>query len=216
MINETHVMELEHALITRAEALAAEYRARGESGRDRILREANQRLQLREEREVLAAKAMADRIYQQRVQAGELKLQGGMDRLRWTLVQGVMDNVREQLRTLVKDEKRYLSILGALLARAARGIEAECLVARLNRTDIARLGERWDVWCAEWVKGKEIRLDPEPIECIGGVLVQDAEVRVRVDNTFDGRLERMQDELHQVILERLFAGLPEAGAFFNG
>lgn len=216
MINETHILELEHALIARAEALAAEYRARGEASRDRILREVHEKLRLREEREMLAAKALADRSYQQKVQAGELKLQGGLDRLRWTLVQGVMDSARERLNDLARDEGRYLPVLGALLARAAAGIEGAALVARVNRADHARLDARWKDFCEQWVKGREIALDPDPIDCIGGVLVQDAQARVRVDNSFDGRLERMQEELHQVILERLFAGLPESGAFFNG
>jgi vacuolar-type H+-ATPase subunit E/Vma4 len=35
--------------------------------------------------------------------------------------------------------------------------------------------------------------------------VRSADGKIGVDNTFEGRLERMQDDLHRVVTERLFA-----------
>ena len=50
------VEELEQAILAQANRLASEYRERAERSRDNILREAGERLHLREEREVLLAK----------------------------------------------------------------------------------------------------------------------------------------------------------------
>ena len=55
------VEELEAAILARAHRLASEYREGAEQSRDNILRNASQQLHLREEREVLLAKAQAER-----------------------------------------------------------------------------------------------------------------------------------------------------------
>lgn len=216
MINETQIKELESALRARAEALAAEYRARGEAERERIIRDMQEKLRRREQREVQAAKALADRTYQQRVQAGELKMQAAMDRLRWTLVEGVIEAAKTRLRELAADEAAYLPHLGALFAAAVGAIPGRALVVRVNRQDQQRLARDWAGWCRQWAPGRELRLDDEPLDCLGGVLVEDEDRRVRVDNTFEGRIERLGDTLQQLILERLFVSVPEMGAFANG
>ena len=43
---------------------------------------------------------------------------------------------------------------------------------------------------------------------LGGILVRSDDNRIRVDNTFEGRMERLGRGLHQIIIERL---LPEGG-----
>ena len=84
---DQQVENLEKALLERATHLARNYIQRAEQQRDEIEREANERLRIREEREVLAARAEADRLYQQRVQASELRLQAKLDETRWDMIQ---------------------------------------------------------------------------------------------------------------------------------
>ncbi len=216
MINETHILELEEALLARAKALAEEYHEHGQRSRERIIQNANEKLRLREEREMLVAKALADRTYQQHVQAGELKLQARMDRLRWALVQGVLDQAKDKLARLVDDETRYLPVLGGLLAQAASGIERDELTAQMSVADHARLAKRWAQWSGEQVPEKSIELSAEPLQCSGGILVLSRDGRIRVDNTFEGRLERLGRDLEQVITERLFAGVADTGVSLGG
>ena len=97
MSPRAEIDELESALLERAKALAAEYLAQAESERHRIVAEANDRLQLREEHEILAAKAAAERAFRRRMQAAEIKEQEELDRLRWSLVRDVMDRLQKQL-----------------------------------------------------------------------------------------------------------------------
>lgn len=197
--------ELEAALLARAQRLAEDYLSRARHSRDHIIEEANDRLHLREEREVLAAKAMAERVYRRRVQASELKLQGDLDRRRWEWVQAVIGDLQQHLMEFATDEARYLSVLQRLLGAAARVIEQKELVAELNPQDLSRLEGRWESFAAEAVPDKHITLSPKPLRCSGGVRVMSKDQCIRVDNTFEGRLDRLTESLYQIIVEQLFA-----------
>ncbi|CAK0741096.1 V-type ATP synthase subunit E [Gammaproteobacteria bacterium] len=215
-----NVEELERALLARAQTLAEEYLERARRSRDRILDEENERLRLREEREVLAAKALAERTYRRQVQQAELARQEEFERLRWTLIRGVMDILLEQLAHIAYDEERYLPILAQFLRHAVHAIESQDLVCEINTTDLHRLRTRWDSFVRETVPDCQITLHQEPRNCIGGLLLRTADDRIRVDNTFEGRLARMEEQLERVIRDRLFAtagsatGVAHFGALF--
>ncbi len=198
------VEELESAILERAERLAGEYRERAERSRERILREAAEQLRLREEREVLVAKAMAERNYRRKVQASELKLRAHMDHLRWNLVRGVEQRMEERVQDFAKNQDEYDKALQGYLAQAARLIEQDRLVAELNARDHRRLQANWDAFVTEVGTDKQIELAAEPIDSLGGVRVSSPDGRIRLDNTFEGRRDRLRPMLHQVIVERLF------------
>jgi V/A-type H+-transporting ATPase subunit E len=201
------VEELESAIMERANRLATEYRQRAEHSRDNILRDAHERLHLREEREVLLAKSKSERIYRRLVQANELKLHKEMDHLRWNLVQGVQEQLCERMKALTGDRARYRELIKSWLAHAGNQFHRKQLVARVNASDLQWLQEEWEVLARAALPDKEVTLSTLPIETLGGILLQSEDNRVRLDNTFEGRLERLGPELHQVIIERL---LPNA------
>lgn len=207
------VNELESAILARAHALAAEYRKRAKRSTENILRDASERLHLREEREVLVAKALAERAYRRMVQSNELKLHKQMDLLRWNLVQGVLDRLSERMEELVQDEENYLLLLRAFVIQGATRVERDELAVEVNATDLRRLQGVWDESYGKLVAGKILILAEEPIATVGGALVRSTDNRIRVDNTFEGRLQRLHHELHQRIVERLLpAGNADLGA----
>jgi V/A-type H+-transporting ATPase subunit E len=210
------VQELEKAILARAERLAGEYRERAQRSRDNILREAAERLRLREQREESIAKALGERAFRQQVQASELKLQSQLDRVRWNLVTDVERRLRERMQAFVADEASYDATLKAYLAQAAGAIESDELVAELNRKDRDRLQPGWEAMVAEAAPRVTVRLADETIECLGGLRVTSSDGRIRVDNTFEGRLERLRPRIQQVILERLLPGGLETGSVFGG
>lgn len=216
MSSESQTRELEAALLTRARALVREHLEKGAEARRRILAECGSRLRLKEEKEILAAKADADRLYRQRVQAAEIHMQGELDRLRWTLVQAVMDEVSVRLATLAQDEKAYLPVLAGYLSQACRSIGAEELVAEFNALDHQRLAPRWEAFAREAAPGKRVMLHPTPLPASGGVIVRDRDNRVRIDHSFEGRLERLREPLHQAVLEELFAAAPDMETLLHG
>ncbi|QYZ64773.1 MAG: ATP synthase subunit E [Gammaproteobacteria bacterium (ex Lamellibrachia satsuma)] len=205
------VDELAHSILMRAESMADECHDRARVGRDVILRDASERLQLREEKETLLAKAMADRTYRRKVQADELKLHSRMDHLRWNLVQTVIERLPVRMTELTQDKNRYFTLLQAYLSRGAKMIEADTLVVELNANDQRRLQNNWDEFAGAAVPGKQLLLAEEPIQTIGGLCLRTQDNRIRLDQTFEGRLERLEDRLYQAIVERLLPP-PRSGA----
>lgn len=210
------VGDLESALMARAKALAEEYLVHARRTRDQILSDATERLRLREDREILAAKAAAERLYRQRVQAAEIRFEEELDRFRWGLVRRVMEALLDRFDKIAADETRYPPLLQQYLTRAAESIESDALIAELNEPDLARYSGRWEEFCREAGITKQIELRRAPIACRGGVRVSSRDERIRIDDTFEGRLERMQEELQAVVMERLFAAMTNVRAMMDG
>jgi V/A-type H+/Na+-transporting ATPase subunit E len=208
-------MELEQAILARAQQLADQFAEQAQRMRESLLRDAAERLRQREQREEALARALGDRRYQQRIQAAELKLQSNMDRIRWNLVRGVEARLDERMRSLIADEPAYLDYLRGLLREGLGQMEGTRLSVRTNAADGERLAAIWEAVCAETPE-RELRLDETPIETLGGVLLLSDDGRVRVDNTYEGRLARLRPRLQQVILERLLPASQEPGNPFTG
>ncbi|MCU7919709.1 MAG: hypothetical protein KZQ95_15325 [Candidatus Thiodiazotropha sp. (ex Epidulcina cf. delphinae)] len=202
------VEALEKAILERAELMADECRSRAEAGRKNILREASERLHLREEKETLLAKSLADRAYLRKVQADELKLHSKMDHMRWNLVQVVVDRLQQRMQTLCQDEASYFELLQAFLQQAAAQIEQQRLLVSVNANDLRRLKPQWQALTADLAPGKQFELMEESIDTLGGCLIATADKRVQIDHTFEGRLTRLERKVHQALVERL---LPPIG-----
>lgn len=196
--------DLEASLLARAETLAQEYRQGAANRREEILAESAEHLKLREERELLAAREAADRLQRQRVQAAEIRQQADLDRIRWTLVQSVLTQLDEAVARLVEDDARYLPLLARFIAAGARAIDAPVVLVALNARDRARLAGEWATFSADLAPDQSLQLADEHLDCIGGTLVHDADNRIRVDHTFEGRKRRLADELTRNIMARLF------------
>lgn len=206
------VEALEKAILERAQLMADECAHRAEAGRKNILREASEHLHLREEKETLLAKSLADRAYLRKVQADELKLRSKMDHMRWNLVQVVIERLPEQMRALCEDETRYPPLLQAFINQAASQIEHEKLEVSVNANDLQRLKPQWQTLTGELAKGKQIILSDKPINTVGGCLVTSLDKRVQIDHTFEGRLARLERKLHQALVERLLPPFGEGQA----
>ena len=210
------VQELEQAILARAERLAAEYRERASRSRDSILREAAERLRLREAREEAIAKSLGDRSFRQRVQASELKMQTNLDRLRWNLVQDVERRLETRMRAFMQEEAAYSAWLLSLIAVAAAQIEGDRVRIHANLHDHQRLFARWDSVAEHLPNGHSAILADTPIATLGGALIESDDSRIRIDNTFEGRLARLRQRIQQTILERLLPSGFDTGNLFTG
>lgn len=211
------VEELERALLARAERLASAYREMTQRSRDTTLREAAERLRLREQREETIARALGERAFRQQVQASELKMQTQLDRLRWNLVQDVERRLEGRMQAFIQgDPAGYSAWLQRLIASAAATIERPALRVHANPQDHQRLFAHWDAVQAQLPAGQRATLADSPIPTLAGVLVESEDGRIRVDNTFEGRQERLRARIQQVILERLLPGGLDTGNLFGG
>jgi V/A-type H+-transporting ATPase subunit E len=207
------VEALEQAILERARMMADECAHRAQAGRKNILREASDRLHLREEKETLLARSQADRAYLRKVQADELKLRTKMDHMRWNLVQIVIDRLPQRMQALREDEAKYLELLLALLKQAAAQIEQPTLEVSLNDVDLRWLKPRWAELTDNLIAGKRFELTERSIDTVGGCLVTTPDKRIQIDHTFEGRLARLERKIHQALVERLLPPVSEAQTF---
>ena len=203
MSDADDISGLEIALAERARELCEEHLVNGRQARELLLAETWHRLQTEEESAVLAVKARAERAYQQQVQGAELDLRAGLDRLRWKLINAALAKLHARLSTLAEDKVRYLPLLRNYLRECAQQIERGELVAQLNVRDMRLLQNDWVQYAIEAAPGKHLTLSPDPLDSIGGVRVTSADREIRFDNTFEARMERLEEILQRVIAERL-------------
>jgi len=206
---EGQVTQLEQALIRQAETLAREQRQNAEAAKARILNEAMERVKLAEAREVLAAKAEAERLVRRQIQAAETRLAAQLDRLRWALTEATLSSVRLAFQDLVDDPGRYPEVMEQWLAAAARALPGGDLVAEVRGSDQPRLAPLWADLVVRAAPGRKVDLATHGLPSEGGMRVRLADNRARLDQTFEARQSRLAEELARVVMERLFASTPD-------
>ena len=202
--DDASVLALEQAILERAQELAAERIAKAQQRRDNLLKEANDRLSLAEERELASAQAEAERLLRRQVQAGELRMQARLDRLRWELVQSVQGRLIARMQALREDRARYREWLREMIAEAAGLLPEGPLLAEVNADDHAWLQEEWQALVGSLEGDRRIELAPQPTWGSGGVRLRNADNTAQMDNRFEGRLARMEQSIQRLILQRLF------------
>lgn len=213
---DLQVTQLEQALIRQAETLAREQHQNAEAAKARILNEASERIKLAEDREVLAAKADAERLVRRQIQAAETRLAAELDRLRWALTEATLSSVKLAFQELVDDQGRYLTVLEQWLAAAVRALPEGDLVAEVRGSDQPRLAPVWSDMVARAAPGRKVALATHGLISEGGMRVRLADNRAQLDQTFEARQSRLADELARVVMERLFASTPDLGALVHG
>ncbi len=208
MDSEAQVNQLEQVLLGQAQSLAREELRNAEVACNRIRSEAAARLKLLEERETLAAKSDAERLVRRRIQAEETRLSGELDRLRWTLSETILTRVREALSALTRDQEKYVPVLSGFLAEAARSLPPGPLVAEVNGADLKRLHPLWPDLVRQATPDRKVELAGHGLPSLGGMRVRTEDNRVRLDQTFESRLNRLAEDLARIAMEQLFAGKP--------
>lgn len=213
---ESQLVALERAIMARAEELAQEFHDKAKRQKDTILRDAAERLHLAEEREVLVAKAEAERHFRRVTQASELKLQARLDQLRWEMVQTVQARLTERMHKLCTDHTAYRAWLIEMIGQAAALLPAGDLTAEVNADDLSWLGTQWQALVTEAAPERTIHLAEKATWGSGGVKLRTADNRAQVDNRFEGRISRLEAAIQRSILQQLFPADINASARIGG
>ncbi len=115
----------------------------------------------------------------------------------------MLERLTNNMRQLADSNKEYLPLLKAFIHKGTRLFQQRELVVVVNAKDLERLQPIWEAFAQEAAPDKQLTLSITPIETLGGVLIRTEDNRIRLDNTYEGRLERLSNHLHQVIIERL-------------
>jgi vacuolar-type H+-ATPase subunit E/Vma4 len=122
-----------------------------------------------------------------------------------------------RLAALRDDDKAYRPVFAYLLSDGAKRLGRSRLVASISNEDLKRFHDDWqtmvDSCCGDEVR---VRLSPEACRCSGGLRLVSEQGDVMIDNTFEGIVSRRENELQQLVFERLFSTVSSKGNVFDG
>jgi V/A-type H+-transporting ATPase subunit E len=216
MTNEINIEDLEKALLDRATALSREYSERARRSYAHFIEDENERLRLREEREVMAAKMQSEQVFRRMVQTEELLSIKQVDQLRWKLMSKVKNDVFQFLHQLTDNRQEYLNFLKTLLNNTIQNMPVKELVIEVNHNDRSWLAENWESLIDGLTNNQDLTLSENVCAATGGFLIYNKSYRVRVNNTFEGLMERYSEQINQIIAENLFAELTPIRDDVNG
>ena len=216
MSSELKVEDLENALMQRANDLAKEYLQRAKRSHDHFIDDENERLKLREEKEVMAAKMSAENIYRNRVQSSELNVQKKLDQLRWQLIKDVITQVKLKIADIVKNDEQYRQLIIAFIQYGVTAIGNKHLLVEFNQTDYQKMENQWESIIKEIKGGETIELSKECHSMSGGIIMYDEKRLIRIDNTFEGRIERFSESIHQRVAKQFFSELSHESEKIHG
>jgi V/A-type H+-transporting ATPase subunit E len=216
MTSELKVEDLENALMQRANDLAEEYLQRAKRSHDHFIDDENERLKLREEKEVMAAKMAAENIYRSRVQSSELNVQKKLDQLRWQLIKDVITQARLKMADIVQNETQYKQLIIESIQYGVTAIGTKHLLVEFNQTDYHNMAKQWDSIIKEIKGDVSIELSKQSHLMSGGIIMYDQKRSIRIDNTFEGRIDRLSESIHQLVAEQFFSELSHESEKIHG
>jgi V/A-type H+-transporting ATPase subunit E len=207
MSEQTSVNELRVAILSQAKTIADEYHERAQIAREKIQKESREHLRLREEHEAKVGRNLADKAYARSIQANELKLQRKLDMLRWSLVQSVLDSLKNRfIKFMEEDTEGYIQLMGKWTRHACELLQQKNLVAEVNHRDYLILSDQWEDFTATYVpENVTLTLAKPDCDTLGGIRIRTKDNHVRVDNCFEARMRRLEQQLQQTIMHRLFS-----------
>ncbi|WP_435067401.1 V-type ATP synthase subunit E [Haloplanus sp. C73] len=178
-----------------ARARAEEIREEGQERADEILADAEADAEeIREEREAEVEREIEQRR-EQAISSAKLEAKQARLEARRDALEGVRDDVEATIADI--DGERRRSLTEALLSAAAEEFDDAESVSVYGRADdqelLEDLLEEYDGFS---FAGEE--------DCLGGVVVESDESRVRVNNTFDSLLETVWEDNLKELSNRLF------------
>jgi V/A-type H+/Na+-transporting ATPase subunit E len=216
MSSSLKVEDLEKSLLQRAKDLADEYHQRAKRSYDHFIEDENDHLQLREEKEILASKMLAEATYRTRIQSSELNAQKNLDQLRWQLIKNVIAEVKDKITNISKNKDKYRELLVNFIRHSSSIIDSNHIIVELNQDDYLTMQSHWQNILEQIDCDKVIELSTQYHHQSGGVIVYDQSRSMRINNTFEGRIERLSDNIYQLVAEQFFSELSHEGDKIHG
>ncbi|ALM75770.1 V-type ATP synthase subunit E [Thermococcus barophilus] len=173
-----------------AEEIKAEAEKRARTKAEWILRKAQTQAEIEKQRIIANAK---------------LEIRKKRLALQEEFINEVLRSLKERLANLPKDE--YLGIVKDLMLQAVKELGEDRIRVSSNEATLQLIAEKLEEIKAflNEKTGREIRIElGDKISTIGGVLVENADRTIRVDNTFEARIDRLESELRSRIAKVLF------------
>ncbi|BAD85788.1 archaeal/vacuolar-type H+-ATPase, subunit E [Thermococcus kodakarensis KOD1] len=172
---------------------------------EKIKEEARKRAEDRAQWILRKAKTQAEMEKQRAIASARLEVRKKRLEVQEEMIRAVLSALRERLASLPADE--YFQTLVTLTTEALEELNIDSAVVRSNEETLKLIVEKLPEFKKSVSEklGKEVEITVgEPISTIGGVLVESSDGSVRVDNTFEARIERLEADLRARIAKALF------------
>jgi len=181
--------------------------ARGRA--DRLLAEARQEASRRERTILFKGEQEAGQESQRIVAEARIRARRAEMDAREEVLQQAFARAQHMLKGAATQGAAYQATLERLICAAAISSGADSLEVLVNQRDRALLSQADLSRIAARVAGEQGRAAalicaPESPACMGGVVLRSTDGSVRVDNTFEARLERFRQDLRTQAARLLF------------
>jgi V/A-type H+-transporting ATPase subunit E len=172
---------------------------------EQIKKEAERRAQSKAEWIIRKAQTQAEIEKSRIIANAKLEIRRKKLQTQETFINEVFTGLKERLSSLPEEE--YFEIVKNLILQAVAELGETRVRISSNEATLQMIAgniEEVKSFLKEKL-GKEISIEiGTKRETIGGVVVENQEGNVRVDNTFEARIERLQSELRSIIAKALF------------
>ena len=201
----TTPLELETQLIERTIKQRNELLTRAGESAEKILKAAEEeveRIGAESERQILSLVGSELRAVRDRIVGGaELEGRKMMMLSRQELLSKVFDAARERLAEVAEGKDKssdYEDILVKLIIETVTAIGGEEFIVSANEKDLAYLKKnlkKVNEQVSDALGGGDLKLDDEPIDVIGGVVIRNSDGTKTFHNTLEGRLVNVRSRI---------------------
>ncbi|MDV3104654.1 V-type ATP synthase subunit E [Thermococcus waiotapuensis] len=192
---ELIIQEIQRAAEQKVQYILNE--ARGEA--EKIKEEARKRAEVQAEWILRKARTQAEIEKQRIIANAKLEVRKKKLAVQEELIREVLSALRERLSSLPDEE--YFETLVKLAREGVEELGLQEVMVSSNGRTLELISGRLNEFSSKI--GARVILG-EPLNTIGGIVVSDPVGKIRVDNTFESRIERMESELRAEIAKALF------------
>ncbi|ASJ15935.1 V-type ATP synthase subunit E [Thermococcus chitonophagus] len=167
---------------------------------EKIKEEARRKAEARAEWMLRKAKTQAELEKQRIIANARLEVRRKKLAVQEELIQEVIEEVKKRLKELSQEE--YFETIKVLLKSAIQELGEKKVRVYSNEATLSLIASRIDELRAE-LGDVSIEIG-EAIDTIGGVVVENEAGDIKIDNTFEARMERMESEIRSRIAKVLF------------
>ncbi len=173
---------------------------------ENIINRAERELERRVEAKISQETSSLEEEDKRRVAEARLEARRMILEVKEKAISSVFEKLKSQLREFTRTQD-YVEVLSKLVCEAGIALGGGELIVEVNE-DHKNLNINWDevARTIEEKTGKptKISVSYTHVSDIGGAIVRTADGRFTFDNTFEGRIDRMQKTLRLLAAKRLF------------
>jgi len=203
MSGEIAVAKITEKIEAKASKQIQEILKKQEEAINQIKKETEEKIKELRERILKEAKNKAEGIFQRERSKYELEYKLKLSKFRDELVETVIEKAKDEIKKQLETE-RYIKSLEDLIISAAITLKEPELVIYVREDDKKKLSTSFLNKIKEKIKNEynldvKLSVADKFINCLGGVVIETPDGKLKINNTYDAKLERQINEIRNKI-----------------